>query len=156
MKNYGRNIWLWLRGFRWLWSREADLYHTREGGRFGWVAGNPWTNQPRTDNSIVYQPGWGPWKFLPVYLFDVGVTVMIAAGAVEPLSTFMQRHRAGWLNDAVLDAIERFDADHGANSGKALWGSVESPLWVRVGVPAVWAGLLIWGCCSARFHPFAG
>jgi len=134
MKNYGRNIWLWLRGFPRLWTRWNDYRYRRGRPAFSTRFGHP----------IQYQPGWGPWKFLPVYLFDVGFTVLIAAGAVEPLSTFMQRHRAGWLIDAALDAIERFDADHGANSGKALWGSVESPLWVRVGVPAVWAGLLIW------------
>ena len=143
MKNYWRNIWLWVRGFRWLWTREARQCHFDGMDVLIWSIPEH-IEWPHSGSSIAYKPGWGPWKFLPVYLFDVGVTVLIAAGAVEPLSTFMQRHRAGWLNDAVLDAIERFDADHGANSGKALWGSVESPRWVRVGVPAVWAGLLIW------------
>ena len=110
LKNYGRNIWLWLRGFPRLWTRRNDYRSPMGRPAFS----------TRIGQTIQYQPGWGPWKFLPVYLFDVGFTVLIAAGAVEPLSTFMNRHRAGWLNDAVLDAIERFDADHGANSGKAL------------------------------------
>lgn len=43
MGEYVRNLSLYVRGFRWLWSRQNQL-----GG-------------------ITYKPGWGPWKFLPVY-----------------------------------------------------------------------------------------
>lgn len=134
MKNYVLNCWAWLRGIPWLWTRRNDYRHEDGTPIFS----------VRIGQAIQYKDGWGPWSYLPVYLIDVGACVIFLAGAVEPISTFAQRHRTGTVWDKILDVIERFDPGHGANSGSALWGTTESPKAVRILIPCVWALVALW------------
>lgn len=92
---------------------------------------------------LKYKEGWGPVKFFPVYLLDVGFCVLVAAGPVATHSWFMNAHRDGWLNDKILDIIEVVDEDHGESAGGPLWGSKEPPQDVRIFVPAFWFALAI-------------
>lgn len=94
---------------------------------------------------IKYREGWGPLSFLlRLYWWDYGINVVILAGQVESISRHAQDHRSGWLWDKLLDAIERFDRDHGPRSGPPLWGSVLPPVWVRIVVPLAWVGAGVW------------
>lgn len=107
MRDYVRNVYLWLAGFLKL-------------------------------RGLEYKPGWGPGKFLPVYLVNYGANVLLLAGQVEPISRHAQDHRSGWVWDKLLDALEWRDPGHGENAGRALWGSVLPPLYARVFVPLAW------------------
>jgi hypothetical protein len=90
-----------------------------------------------------YKEGWNAWKFFPVYLLDVGFCVLVAAGPVATHSWFMNHHRDGWLNDKVLDLIEKVDEDHGEAAGPPLWGSKEPPQDVRIFVTSVWVAIAL-------------
>jgi hypothetical protein len=93
---------------------------------------------------LAYKPGWDRWKFLPVYIFDVGLNVL-TGGAVCTVSRRAQDHRSGWVWDKLLDAIEHFDAQHGALAGPPLWGSVECRKSVQLLIVAAWAaGVFLW------------
>lgn len=87
---------------------------------------------------INYKPGWDRWKFLPVYLLDVGLNVL-TGGAVCTVSRRAHEHRSGWVWDKLLDTIEHFDERHGALAGSPLWGSVECRKRVQVLATAFWA-----------------
>jgi hypothetical protein len=94
--------------------------------------------------TLDYKPGWNAWKFLPVYLFDIGLNVL-TGGAVCTVSRRAQDHRSGWVWDKLLDTIEHFDEKHGALSGPTLWGSVECSKRVQIFVIAAWAaGVILW------------
>lgn len=80
---------------------------------------------------IAYKPGWNAWKFLPVYLIDIGLNTL-TGGAVCTISRRAQDHRSGWFWDKILDAIEHFDEQHGALSGPPLWGTKECSKSVQV------------------------
>lgn len=131
MKTYLHNIWLWLRGFRWLWTREVRerdhdvgeppvaiyYYEYVRGGLAGEKA--EWGDIP----TIVYKPGWSPLKFLPVYLLDHGAAVILLGIGVQPISRWAGEridHRP-WRWLARL--LNRLYAGHTAEAGGLLWGS---------------------------------
>lgn len=60
-------IWLWLRGIRWLWTRQGD--------------------------GITYKPGWGPWKFLPVYLTTYLAGTIAGYGVVSLSRAWYERSK---------------------------------------------------------------
>jgi hypothetical protein len=95
-------------------------------------------------DQIPYKPGWGPGKFLPLYLLDYGINVVLMAGQVESISRHAQDHRSGKVWAVILRFLERFDPGHGPASGPALWGSQLPPLYVRVLVPAAWLFGVLW------------
>jgi hypothetical protein len=96
-------------------------------------------------NQLPYKPGWGPWKFLPVYVLNYGTNVLLLAGQVEPISRHAQDHRSGWVWDKLLDILDWRDPGHGQKAGTALFGSQLPPLYVRVLVPLAWFLLvLVW------------
>lgn len=81
--------------------------------------------------TLTFRPGWNAWKYLPVYLVDTGLNVA-SGGAVNTISRRAQDHRSGWVWDKLLDAIETFDAEHGARASGPLWGSKECSKPVQV------------------------
>jgi hypothetical protein len=86
---------------------------------------------------IHFREGWSAdWKWCLVYGINYGINVL-TGGAVQSISGRLQRHRAGKVWDFMLDVIEKFDTNHGANAGAPLFGSVESPQWIQ------WTWLLI-------------
>lgn len=96
MKQYFLNLWLWLRGFAWLWTRQFNqltaVYPPGQG---------PW-------NTISYKPGWSPLRFWPIYLLDYGLCVLLGRG-VQSLSR----------------AFKLFGGEHWAHTGPLLWGSID-------------------------------
>ena len=93
-------------------------------------------------STLDYKPGWNAWKYLPVYLFDVGINVL-TGGAICTISRRAQDHRSGWAWDKLLDVIEKFDRDHGALSGPPSWGSKECSKRTQVLVTGFWV-VVIW------------
>ena len=113
--SYFKNLWLWMSGF----------------GRF---------------DELDFKDGWSAkspsWWLL--YLIDHGACVLLLAGPVCTVSRYAQMHRSGTVWDKLLDVLDKFDTDHGQNSGPALWGSVESEKWVRIAVPVGWTAFVVW------------
>ena len=91
---------------------------------------------------IAYKPGWNAWKFLPVYLLDIGLNTL-TGGAVCTISRRAQDHRSGWVWDKILDAIEHFDKTHGALSGPPLWGTKECSKSVQIAVTLFWVVVIV-------------
>ena len=80
--------------------------------------------------TLDYKPGWAPTKFLPLYLIDYGFCVLMG-GPVVSVSWYLGQY---W----------NVPGAHFALAGEPLFGSVRSPPWVRIVVPALWA-VLLWG-----------
>ena len=78
--------------------------------------------------TLDYKPGWTPIKFLPLYLFDYGFCVLMG-GPVVSVSWYVGEY---W----------NVPGSHFALAGEPLFGSVRSPPWVRIVVPALWTSLL--------------
>ena len=114
MTQYLRNVTLWLRGFSWLWD----------------------------DSRIRYKPGWGPWKFLPVYLLAHGIACVVLGIGVQPVSRWAgQRVKHapwGWL--AWL--LDRLDRGHTANAGGLLWSTQPCEPHIRLAVVIAWVVVL--------------
>lgn len=68
---------------------------------------------------------------------------MLTGGAVGTISRRAERHRRGWAWDKLLDAVERFDREHGARAGGDLWGTEECSPAVQIGVTVFWIVSLI-------------
>ena len=79
--------------------------------------------------AVDYKPGWNRWNFLPLYLLDYGFCVLVLAGPVTSISQYAEAH---W-----------FTSYHGAHTGPPLWGTVRSPVWMRILVPTIW-GAILW------------
>lgn len=79
LRYIGPALWIWAKGIRWLWTRQGE--------------------------AITYKPGWGPWKFLPIYLFDYGLAVLLGYGCIS-----ISRHK------------RLFGKSHWARTGPRLWG----------------------------------
>lgn len=156
MKHYLSNCWLWLRGFAWLWTREASKYRSVK------YPGKPDSARffvPKTskrvrngeilfpEELISYKPGWSPLAFLPVYLFNVGSHVILSGGAVTTWSRAawdlrQSGNRWGRLLDKAIQAI--LGDDHGKQSGAVLWGSTPCEPEVRWAVAIGWTVWLVW------------
>ena len=95
MTQYLRNLTLWVRGFGWLWD----------------------------DSRIRYKPGWGPWKFLLLYLLDHGIACVVLGLGVQPVSRWAgdrYDHQPWRVLARVLNAI---DEGHTSAAGGLLWGT---------------------------------
>ena len=79
--------------------------------------------------TLDYKPGWTARKFFLLYLFDYGFCVLVMAGPVVSVSWYVGEY---W----------NVPGSHFALAGGPLFGSVRSPPWVRILVPALWAVLL--------------
>ncbi len=123
MKAYLRNWSLYIRGFRWLWTREVDVRGTLVRGTFDGF-GDP------ALSTIRYKPGWGPWTFLLPYCTTYLGGVLIGAGVVSLSRWWAVRaeegHRFSRFITRKLD--DWFPGKtHGAEAGGWLWGSED--LW---------------------------
>ena len=80
-----------------------------------------------------WKPGWGPTerKWFLMYGTTYLLCVLVLAGPVASTSFYLGKYF-------------NVPGDHFANAGEPLFGSVRSPPWVRIVVPALWA-LLLWG-----------
>lgn len=115
MTQYLRNVTLWLRGFSWLWD----------------------------DSRIRYKSGWGPWKFLPLYLIDHGFACLVLGLGVQPVSR--------WAGDRydhqpwrwIARALNALDEGHTSEAGGLLWGSQPCRDRVRYVVMATWATIIV-------------
>ena len=120
MKQYIRNVTLWVRGFGWLWNADR----------------------------IRYKPGWGPWKFAPLYLIDHGFACLVLGLGVQPVSR--------WAGDRldhqpwrwIARALNALDDGHTAEAGGLLWGSQPCREPVRHYVLLAWIGLMGWWVAS--------
>lgn len=95
MKQYFRNWWLFLCGFRWCFTRQARLANYAQS------------------YYIQYKKGWGPWRFvLTCYWWDYGLACALGRG-VQSLSRafelFGEKHwgRTGGLLWSSVDLWER-------------------------------------------------
>jgi hypothetical protein len=80
-----------------------------------------------------WKPGWGPTerKWYWLYGLDYLACCLFLAGPVVSVSWYVGKYF-------------NVPGAHFANAGEPLFGSVRSPPWVRIVVPALWA-LLLWG-----------
>lgn len=137
---YLHNLWLWLRGVRWLWTRQgiygSSLTPTAD------IAQRQW---PRL---IFYKPGYGPWRFLAVYLTTYLAGTLAGYGVVSLSRAWYERsiicalcgnefghhgytvrmhkwkpaHPFARFMTRLLDWIFAGSA-HGRHTGPRLWGS---------------------------------
>ena len=79
-----------------------------------------------------WKDGWGPTsiKWYLMYGTTYLVCVVVLAGPVVSTSYYLGKYF-------------NLPGAHFANAGEPLFGSVRSPPWVRIVVPALWA-LLLW------------
>lgn len=70
-RQYVRNWGLYVRGVRWLWTRDQTNGPSADGAY--WVEAL----------SIRYKPGYGPWRFLPIYLTTYLASVCLGLGVVS-------------------------------------------------------------------------
>lgn len=146
MRNYLRNLSLWLRGIRWLWTHNSSRlvlvtqiegcdWYIRKGGFWSFPAAM----------AITYKPGWGPWRFLPIYLTTYLAGTLAGYGVVSLSRAWYDRSVV-----VILDPQGRIEIDgdrwtavypfarfmtrlldwafpgsrHGRHTGPRLWGSV--------------------------------
>jgi hypothetical protein len=64
---------------------------------FHWL----WTRQGQPDG-ITYKPGFGPWSFLPIYLFDYGLAVLLGRGVQSLSRAFHLLGRHHWPGTGPL------------------------------------------------------
>jgi len=140
MKTYLRNVWLWLRGFRWLWTRSVTLrdgtWVYTHGDNMKWTEGAP--------PVIAYKPGWNAWRFLPVYLLDHGAACILLAIGVQPISRWAGDHAHSEPWRTLARWLNKIDDGHTSAAGGLLWGSQPCSRTVRYYVMLAWAGLLGW------------
>jgi hypothetical protein len=131
MKQYFKNLWLWSHVW-WLWTRRL---HATIGG-------------VEMEQGIVYKPGWGPWKFLPIYLTTYLAGCLCGYGVVSLSRAWYDRSRmcispgcnedfhktqrqykfipkypfARFMTRALNWAFP--GSRHGRETGPRLWGSV--------------------------------
>jgi hypothetical protein len=123
MRAYLRNLSLWARGIRWLWSRRWIAYLPVRGGVDLFADGN--TSAPDT-YGIKYKPGWGPWRFLPVYLTTYLAGTLAGYGVVSlSRAWYDRREKARFAATMTLLLDWAFPGSaHGRHTGPRLWGSV--------------------------------
>jgi hypothetical protein len=87
-----------------------------------------------------YKEGWGPVKFFPVYLFNIGTNVL-TGGAVSTWSrSFYEYRKKGNRIAKFLDRLlGKLDDNHGEESAPAYWGTAALPWHRRLIIVATWA-----------------
>lgn len=78
-------LWTWAKGIRWLWTRELTRFSD------GVLRFKRDVGVPVEQNCIVYKPGWGPWKFLPVYLTTYLAGVLAGYGCISLSRAWYER-----------------------------------------------------------------
>lgn len=94
-------------------------------------------------NGLTYQPGWGPKSFGLVYLIDYGSHVLTGAAVVSWSRWFYENRKRYHWAAFCNRLLNHLDDDHGAESGPALWGSVDCEPAVRLALVAGWIGLAV-------------
>ncbi len=132
IRQYLTNWSLYVRGFRYLWTRRYE--------------------SPVQVTGIYYKPGWGPWRFLPVYLTTYLLGTLAGFG-VQSLSgawgerasrvtvhewhyftdgskassdwdfTYPHSRRLARAVDWFFEKVLRQGPGHCAKVGPRLWGS---------------------------------
>jgi hypothetical protein len=97
--------------------------------------------------SISYKPGWGPWKFFPLYVVDYGTHVLTGAAVVSWSRWFhdnRDKSRIAKFFDRFLNYVEE---DHGAKAGPALWGTTDCapPIRALSSTSLIASPLYLWG-----------
>lgn len=113
---------LYWRGIRWLWTREYRELDTDRLPRLYRLRGKyKAASTERPHLGIEYRKGWGPWRFLPVYLTSYLVSTLLGH-PIRPFSAVM--HERGSRVCRVINWITR-DPDHCDRAARAdtLWGS---------------------------------
>ena len=85
---YRTNVWLWAH-WRWLWTRRA-----REPSE-------QWSTDANRARYILYKPGWGPWKFLPIYATTYLLGTLWGVYGVSSLSRCW--YERSQLHDKTID-----------------------------------------------------
>jgi hypothetical protein len=122
MRQYLRNVWLWLAGFR-----RFDAIDFQPG----WSATSFWW-------WVIYALNYGPR--------------VLTGGAVMTWSRwfFLNRRKYGIAN-FITRFLDHLDQDHGRKSADALWQTVDTP-WAARGAVAFWGvvvPLVLWGLAKA-------
>lgn len=142
MNQYKENVRLWWKGFTWLRTREAIPTGLVPGERI-WVDSSLQRKDPERptlatmDNSIVYQPNWGPRKFFLVYLFNYGTRVLTGGACVSWSKWFYFTKETNRFSHLVTRLLNLFDKKHGFEAGPILWGA-KATKWVGVGAACFW------------------
>ena len=74
LRYIGPALLTWAKGIRWLWSRNFQSAHDAQ-----------------MLDGIYYKPGWGPWKFLPVYLTTYLAGTIAGYGVVSLSRAWYER-----------------------------------------------------------------
>ena len=120
MAEYFRSWGLYIRGFRWLWTRGVSVMDDRIVAR-------------SNGRLIKYKPGWGPlWPrpFLLPYCSTYLVGILLGMGVIS-VSRAAEGSRIGATIDWVFQHILRQGPGHCAGAGPRLWGSRPCGWWVR-------------------------
>ena len=142
-RQYMTNQGLYWRGIRWLWTREYYELDTDRLPRLSRLRGKyQAASTERPHLGIHYRKGWGPWRFLPVYLTSYLLSTLLGH-PIRPFSGILWERATvdhpdydgevllrkysnhisvGFVR--FLDWITR-DPEHCAKAAKAptLWGS---------------------------------
>lgn len=71
---------------------------------------------------IRYKDGWGPWRFLPIYLSTYLIGTLAGFGVVS-ISKVADGTRIGRLIDWFFEKVLRQGPGHCQGAGPRLWGS---------------------------------
>jgi len=119
---YWRNWSLYVRGFRWLWTRQMEIDETLDVPVWTFPRDNPPPAIDVTQWGIEYKPGWGPWRFLGPYLTTYLAGVACGRGVVS-ISRLCAGTPLGNAIDWVFQYVLRQRPNHCRDAGPRLWGS---------------------------------
>jgi hypothetical protein len=153
MGQYRKNVAAWAAGIVWLWTREAVEVPgvvNRVDGRAEplrrWVRdASRWDRRrppmPTQANSIDYKDGYGPLRFLPLYVLNYG-TRTLAGGQVVSWSKWFYLTRGQYrASKLITRVLNFFDRRHGYEAGPTLWGTVATA-WAPRGAVVFWAAVV--------------
>lgn len=91
-----------------------------------------------------YFPGWNAWKFFPVYLLNHGTRVL-TGGACSSWSRWFYENRNLRVAKFMDRLLNKFDTNHGKESGGVLWGTKSLPIKLQALLSACYAtGFWLW------------
>ncbi len=127
MTRYAYNWSLYLRGFRWLWTRELWLDERPDWPVWRWRRDNDLGEADESvhpdaadADGIWYKRGWTPAKFLLPYCTTILLSVALGFGVVPFSTVIWQRWPQSWLRK-LIDRV--LGENHCRDAGSRLWGS---------------------------------
>lgn len=123
---YFKNVWLWIRGFRWLWTRNVTGMTVKQSRAAGLY--KLW----RDGLTINYLKGYGPLKFMVlVYIPNVGLRTLTGGPVTTYSRWWYERRKTDKFAKLMTRLLNKLDKDHGEEGTPILWGSEECGWEVR-------------------------